>query len=51
MVDMVQIIDGDDWDDACASRNGRIVPVSERPQLNHPNCTLVLVPVLREGVI
>lgn len=50
MVDMVQIIDGDDWDLPCEARNGRIVPISERPQLNHPNCTLVLVPVLREGI-
>jgi hypothetical protein len=51
MVDMVKIIDGDEWDLPCAQRNGRIVPISERPQLNHPNCSLVLVPVLREGII
>jgi len=51
MVDMVKIIDGDEWDLPCAQRNGRIVPISERPQLNHPNCTMVLVPVLREGII
>lgn len=51
MVDMVQIIDGDDWDEPCRARNGRIVPISERPQLNHPNCTLSLVPVLREGIV
>ena len=51
MVDMVQIIDGDDWDAECAARNGKIVPVSERPPLLHPNCTMVLVPVLREGII
>ena len=51
MVDMVKIIDGDEWDLPCAQRNGRIVPISERPQLNHPNCTMVLVPVLRAGMI
>jgi len=51
MVDHVKIIDGDEWDLPCAQRNGRIVPISERPQLNHPNCTMVLVPVLREGII
>jgi hypothetical protein len=51
MVDHVKIIDGDEWDLPCAQRNGRIVPISERPQLNHPNCTMVLVPVLREGIL
>lgn len=51
MVDYVQIIDGDDWDIPCAERNGKIVPISERPQLNHPNCTLALVPVMREGIV
>ena len=51
MVDMVRIIDGDDWDEACAKRNGTVVPASSHPQLNHPNCTMVLVPVLREGII
>ena len=51
MVDMVQIIDGDEWDAECAARNGRIVPLSERPPLLHPNCTMTLVPVLREGII
>jgi len=51
MVDMVQIIDGDDWDAECAARNGKIVPVSERPPLLHPNCTMTVVPVLREGII
>jgi hypothetical protein len=50
MVDMLRIIDGDDWDTPCANRNGTVVPISERPTLNHPNCTLVVVPVLREGV-
>src|SRR5215471_20586988 len=51
MVDMVQIIDGDEWDAPCARRNGTVVPISEHPQLNHPNCTMVVVPVLREGII
>ena len=51
MVDMVQIVDGDDWDEPCRARNGRIVPISERPSLNHPNCTLALIPVMREGII
>jgi hypothetical protein len=51
MVDHVRIIDGDEWDEPCAARNGAVVPISEHPQLNHPHCTMVLVPVLREGII
>jgi hypothetical protein len=43
-----QIIDGTDWDDACKSRNGKIVPVEDDVNLNHPNCLiggqLVLAP-------
>lgn len=50
LIDFVEIIDGD-YDPECAARNGRIVPLSERPQLMHPNCTMNLIPVLREGVI
>ena len=50
MVDKVEIIDGD-FDAACQARNGRIVPISERPQLLHPNCTMNLVPILREGIL
>lgn len=49
LVEKVQIVDGDE-DAPCASRNGRVVPISERPRLAHPNCTLGLIPVLREGV-
>src|SRR5215471_15696893 len=45
LVDMVKIIDGDEWDLPCAQRNGRIVPITDHPELNHPNCTMVLVPV------
>jgi|SRR5215831_7952864 len=51
MVDHVRIIDGDEWDEPCRRRNGKVVPISEHPTLNHPNCTLVVVPVLREGII
>jgi AcrR family transcriptional regulator len=48
LVDRVQLIDGD-YDEPCAQRNGRVVPLAQTPGLNHPNCTLVLVPLLREG--
>lgn len=33
-------------DEACTSRNGRHYPLSNPPQLLHPACTAVVVPVL-----
>jgi hypothetical protein len=45
IVDRMQIVDGDD-DTPCASRNGRVVPVTTRVDLNHPNCTLALIPMV-----
>lgn len=50
LVDEVELIDGDDWDAVCANRNGTTVPLAQAPHLAHPNCTLVLVPVVRRGV-
>lgn len=49
MVDQLEIRDGDD-DEPCRSRDGTVVPLSARPQLAHPNCTLAVIPILREGV-
>lgn len=50
MVDRVEIVDGDDWDEPCRARNGRVVPLASHPDLNHPRCTLGLIPIIREGV-
>ncbi len=50
LVDRVLIRDGDD-DEPCAGRNGTTVPLERAPHLAHPQCTLILIPVLREGVI
>ena len=50
LVDEVEIVDGDDWDVVCADRNGKIVPLAQAPHLAHPNCTLMLLPVIRQGV-
>jgi hypothetical protein len=50
MVDRVKIVDGCQWDKPCCERNGKIVPIERAPTLNHPNCTLLLVPLLREGI-
>lgn len=49
IIDRVKIVDGDD-DAPCAARNGKVVPLTTRPQLLHPNCTMGLVPVPREDV-
>ena len=49
LVDRLKLIDGDQ-DPDCAARNGKTVPLSARPGLAHPNCTLVVVPVLKAGV-
>jgi hypothetical protein len=46
VVDRMRIIDGDQ-DDACAARNGTVVPVTERVDLKHPNCTAAVVPIIR----
>ena len=51
LVDRLKIIDGCQWDKPCADRNGTTVSIANPPELNHPNCTLVVVPVLREGIL
>lgn len=50
LVDRVRITDGEN-DEPCKSRNGTTVPLDEAPDLAHPRCTLLIVPVLREGVV
>lgn len=50
LVDRVTIRDGDD-DSPCRERNGTTVPLERAPDLAHPQCTLILIPVLKEGVI
>jgi hypothetical protein len=49
LVDEVKLVDGDQ-DNACSARNGKIVPIGQVPGLAHPNCTLALIPILREAV-
>ncbi len=54
LVDRVRISDatrGKDHTATCLARAGTTVPLSEAPPLDHPRCSLVLIPVLREGVI
>jgi hypothetical protein len=50
LVDRVRIVDGCAWDAACCDRDGKVVPIEQAPTLNHPNCTLLLIPVQRAGV-
>jgi hypothetical protein len=49
LVSRVQIVENTDTDDACARRNGQVVPIGQRPGLAHPNCRMSLIPVV-DGV-
>lgn len=54
VVDRVKISDatrGTDHTATCLARAGKVVPLDEAPPLDHPRCSLVLIPVLREGVV
>ena len=44
MVDRVQIVEHEDTDEPCASRNGTVVPLASKPGLLHPNCQMGLIP-------
>jgi hypothetical protein len=48
VVDEVEIVDGTDFDDACRRRNGKRVPVATHVELNHPNCTVATIPIVRQ---
>jgi hypothetical protein len=43
-VDEVELVENEDTDEPCASRNGKVVPISERPGLLHPRCRLGIIP-------
>ena len=48
LIERVQLVEHDDTDEPCASRNGKVVPLSEKPGLLHPNCRLGLVPIVED---
>jgi hypothetical protein len=50
LVQRVQIVEHEDTDEPCASRNGKVVPLSEKPGLLHPNCRMGLVPIVEDVV-
>ena len=49
LVDRVQIVEHEDTDEPCASRNGKVVPLASKPGLLHPNCQMGLIPVVNEA--
>jgi len=54
VVDEVKISDatrGKDHTATCLARAGTTVALDDAPQLDHPRCSLVLIPIVREGVI
>ena len=54
VVDNVRISDatrGKDHTATCLARAGTTVALDDAPQLDHPRCSLVLIPIVREGVI
>lgn len=48
LVSRVRIVEHEDTDEPCASRNGMVVPLSSKPGLLHPNCRMGLVPIVDE---
>lgn len=50
LVSKVELVEHRDTDADCAARNGRVVPLSSRPGLLHPNCRVSLIPVVDEAV-
>lgn len=49
LIDRVKAVDGDD-DEPCRSRNGKVYTIEQAPSRAHVNCTLALIPVLREDI-
>jgi hypothetical protein len=48
LVSHVRIHENEDTDEPCASRNGTVVPLSEKPGLLHPNCRMGLEPIVED---
>ena len=49
LVSRVRIHEHEDTDEPCASRNGKVVPLSSKPGLLHPNCRMGLEPIMDAG--
>ena len=48
LVDRVRIHEDRDTDEPCASRAGKVVPLSDRPMPLHPRCKMGIEPLLKE---
>jgi hypothetical protein len=48
LVTHVRLHENEDTDAPCAERNGKVVPITEKPGLLHPNCRLGLEPIVNE---
>jgi hypothetical protein len=49
LIERVQLVEHEDTDEPCAARNGKVVPLSEKPGLLHPNCRMGLIPLVDEA--
>jgi hypothetical protein len=44
----IEIVESEDTDEPCASRNGKVVPLTSHPQRLHVNCRASFIPVVNE---
>ena len=51
VVDEVEIVEHEDTDEPCASRNGTVVPLSARPLPLHPRCRMGTIPRVRADAL
>lgn len=54
LVDRIKISDanrGTNHTATCLARNGTTVPIDEAPPMDHPNCSIVYIGLLREGMV
>ena len=49
MVTRVQLVESEDTDEPCASRNGQVVPIASKPGLLHPRCRLAILPIVEDA--
>lgn len=49
LVERVELVENEDTDAPCASRNGTVVPLSSNPQRLHVNCRLSTIPVVEDA--
>ena len=45
----IEIVENEDTDEPCASRNGKVVPLTSHPQRLHVNCRAAFIPLVNEA--